>query len=302
MRLLSSSLRARNAVRLLAIPCCTAMLVTNAAAKTPPPSGGEKSEAAIQAWGVSGSTPQTGSSSHTSGWAFRAKIVVVIDKARQEMTVLIDSVARHSWKVSTGTRSYDTPIGTYTARSMNEIWYSKQWDDAPMPHAIFFTRKGHAIHGTAETQKLGRPASHGCVRLAPESASTLFALVKETGLENTEIVLSGEIPRSEPKAAAQGSQRQQVKPAKKTAKTAPAKRKTGAAPGQKTPPRSAQQQTSSKQQSAKSEAAAEPQSKKRRRFDSRIDPYAFGTPRPLSRRERRRLYRDGQTGVPPPRY
>jgi hypothetical protein len=276
------------------------MLVTSAAAETPPPSG-DASEAAIQAWGVSSSTPQTGSSLHTSGWAFRAKIVVVIDKATQEMQVLVDHVARYTWKVSTGTRSYDTPIGTYPARSMNEIWYSRQWDDAPMPHAIFFTRKGHAIHGTAETQKLGRPASHGCVRLASENASTLFALVKETGLENTEIVLSGEIPRSEPKAAAQESRRQQLKPAKNTVKTEPAKRKTGAAPGQKAQPRSAKQRTPSKQQSAKSEAAAEPQSKTRRRFDSRVDPYAFGTPRPLSRRERRRLYRSGQTGVPPPR-
>src|SRR5438876_261787 len=84
--------------------------------------------------------------------------------------LFVDDVERYTWKVSTGMRGYDTPSGTYTARSMNEIWYSKQWDDAPMPHATFFTKKGHAIHGTEETQKLGRPASHGCVRLAPENA------------------------------------------------------------------------------------------------------------------------------------
>ena len=69
-----------------------------------------------------------------------------------------------------------------------------------MPHAIFFTKKGHAIHGTEEMQKLGRPASHGCVRLAPENARTLFALVKETGLENTEVVLTGDIPSEERRA------------------------------------------------------------------------------------------------------
>src|SRR6186997_1574866 len=90
------------------------------------------------------------------------------------MKVFIDGVERFTWEVSTGLRGYDTPSGKYTARSMNEIWYSKQWDDAPMPHAIFFTRKGHAIHGTEETRWLGRPASHGCVRLEPENATTLF--------------------------------------------------------------------------------------------------------------------------------
>jgi lipoprotein-anchoring transpeptidase ErfK/SrfK len=72
------------------------------------------------------------------------KVLVVIDKSTQEMKVFVDSVERYTWEVSTGLRGYDTPSGQYTARSMNEIWYSKQWDDAPMPHAIFFTEKGHA--------------------------------------------------------------------------------------------------------------------------------------------------------------
>ena len=127
----------------------------------------------------------------------RPKILVEIDKPTQEMKVFIDGVERYTWEVSTGLRGYDTPSGKYTARSMNEIWYSKQWDDAPMPHAIFFTKKGHAVHGTTETKHLGKPASHGCVRLAPENARTLFALVKEKGLENTEIVLNGDAPKIE---------------------------------------------------------------------------------------------------------
>ena len=64
---------------------------------------------------------------------------------------------------------------------MNEIWYSKQWDNAPMPHAVFFTKEGHAIHGTNEVRRLGKPASHGCVRLSPQNATTLYALVEENG-------------------------------------------------------------------------------------------------------------------------
>jgi hypothetical protein len=263
------------------------MLIASAAAETPPTSSAG-TDAAIEAWGVSGSAPQTGSSAHTSGKAFGAKIVVVIDKAAQEMKVFVDSVERYSWKVSTGLRSYDTPVGTYTARSMNEIWYSKQWDDAPMPHAIFFTRKGHAIHGTEETRKLGRPASHGCVRLSRENARTLFALVKETGIDKTEIVLHGNIPKDEVKIARQGAQKQQVEPAQKTTKIVLNKKK----PSSK---KNLARSDLKKQQGApKPQIAAKQPIKPPRKFvDPRFDPYGVGVLRRLSRREWRRLYYSG---------
>jgi lipoprotein-anchoring transpeptidase ErfK/SrfK len=122
------------------------------------------------------------------------KVLVNIDKSSQEMTVFVDGVEKYDWPVSTGRPGYATPSGTYTPGSMNKIWYSKQWDNAPMPNAIFFTKKGHAIHGTNEVKNLGKPASHGCVRLAPKNAQTLFKLVKETGLANTQVVLAGETP------------------------------------------------------------------------------------------------------------
>jgi hypothetical protein len=262
------------------------MLITSTAAEAAPPSDAP-GDAAIAAWGTTGSAPQTGSSAHTSGKAFRAPIVVVIDKAEQQMAVFVDGVERYVWQVSTGTRGYDTPIGSYTARSMNEIWYSRQWDDAPMPHAIFFTKKGHAIHGTEETRKLGQPASHGCVRLAPENARTLFALVKQTGLEHTEIVLAGDLPKEEPKAARTASRKQQSKPANKPAKTALKKQ-----PSSKTVARS---ESIKPKPTAKQKAASKPQAKPGKQFD----PYAIGTPRRLSRRELRRLYQSGQ---PPPGY
>ena len=122
------------------------------------------------------------------------QIVVNIDKSTQEATVFIDGIETYSWKVSTGKPGYSTPTGTFTATSMNEIWYSKQWDNAPMPHAVFFMKDGHAIHGTMEEKNLGKPASHGCVRLSRENATILFDLIKQNGLQNTQIVLSGEDP------------------------------------------------------------------------------------------------------------
>lgn len=135
----------------------------------------------------------------------KSSVLIDIDKSTQEMTVFVDGIEQHRWPVSTGTRGYSTPSGTYTASSMNEIWYSKQWDNAPMPHAIFFTKKGHAIHGTTEEKRLGNAASHGCVRLSKANAKTLFHLVKETGLENTQVVLTGETKGGEgPKVASPG--------------------------------------------------------------------------------------------------
>ncbi|HML93064.1 L,D-transpeptidase [Methyloceanibacter sp.] len=128
-------------------------------------------------------------------------VVATIDKTTQEMTVFVDGAEKYRWPVSTGMPGYATPSGDFTASSMNKIWYSKQWDNAPMPHAVFFTKKGHAIHATNETKKLGTPASHGCVRLSPKNAETFFNLVKDKGLKRTEVVLTGSTPGGDYKVA-----------------------------------------------------------------------------------------------------
>jgi hypothetical protein len=108
-----------------------------------------------------------------------AKILITIDKATQQMIVEVDGVPRWQWPVSTGRRGYVTPSGTYTAFRMEPEHFSKEFDDAPMPHSIFFTRLGHAIHGSYETKWLGRAVSHGCVRLHPANAARLYALVEQ---------------------------------------------------------------------------------------------------------------------------
>ena len=133
--------------------------------------------------------------------AKNAAVFVNIDKTNQTMTVFLDGVARYEWPVSTGRAGYSTPSGTYTATSMNEIWYSKQWDNAPMPHSIFFIKDGHAIHGSFEVKNLGRPVSHGCVRISPKDAAILYALVEKNGLENTRVVVTGVTPGGEYKVA-----------------------------------------------------------------------------------------------------
>jgi hypothetical protein len=123
-----------------------------------------------------------------------ARLLIEIDKSSQQMTISQDGREIHVWPVSTGLRRYDTPSGSYTPFRMEKDHFSREWDDAPMPHSIFFTRQGHAIHGTDHVRNLGRPASHGCVRLSRAHASMLWDMVKREGLPNTRVVLSGQVP------------------------------------------------------------------------------------------------------------
>jgi hypothetical protein len=145
--------------------------------------------------------------------AAQAGIVITVDKAAQRMSVAVDGVPRYSWPVSTGRGQYATPAGKFTAFRMEEDHFSKEWDDAPMPHSIFFTTEGHAIHGSFDVKRLGTPASHGCVRLAPENAARLFALVKEEGLPNTKVVIAGQEPPLAPAVAKRAPPRDLAPPA-----------------------------------------------------------------------------------------
>lgn len=121
-----------------------------------------------------------------------ADVLVTIDKSTQRMTVAVDGRDRYSWPVSTGVDGHDTPSGSFTPFRMDRDHFSREWDDAPMPNAIFFTEMGHAIHGTGHVAALGRPASHGCVRLSRAHSAELFALVKAEGMGHTQVVVEGD--------------------------------------------------------------------------------------------------------------
>jgi hypothetical protein len=120
-----------------------------------------------------------------------ADLTVRIDKSAQRMIVTVDGEVRHAWPVSTGRGGFGTPNGRFRPQRLARTWFSRQYYNSPMPHSIFF-HEGYAIHGTNYISRLGGPASHGCVRLHPGNAATLFALVQEHGNGNTQIVVSGE--------------------------------------------------------------------------------------------------------------
>jgi hypothetical protein len=122
-----------------------------------------------------------------------ADIVINIDKSRQSMMVSVNRDQRYSFVVSTGRTGYGTPNGVYHPQRLEKVWFSKEYYDSPMPHAIFF-QSGYAIHGSYEISRLGGPASHGCVRLHPADAAKLFRLVQQEGMNRTRIVISGSNP------------------------------------------------------------------------------------------------------------
>jgi len=124
-----------------------------------------------------------------AGSAANASIVITVDKTAQQLTVEVNGAMRYQWPVSTARWGYRTPNGSYRPQRLERQWYSRKYDWSPMPHSIFFNG-GYAIHGSYEISRLGRPASHGCIRLHPQNAATLFELVKGN-VNNTQIVVTG---------------------------------------------------------------------------------------------------------------
>ena len=105
----------------------------------------------------------------------KAETEIIVSKSHQRM-IVHSSEGSYSWPVSTARRGYYTPTGVFYPYSLQPMHYSRKYDNAPMPHSIFFSG-GYAIHATPHTGNLGRPASHGCVRLSPGNAATLYGIV-----------------------------------------------------------------------------------------------------------------------------
>jgi hypothetical protein len=120
----------------------------------------------------------------------QAGVVVTVDKSAQRLSVSVDGTPRYEWPVSTARMGYNTPNGSYRPERLARKWFSSKYDWSPMPYSIFF-HGGYAIHGSYEISHLGRPASHGCIRLHPANAAVLFRLVQEN-MRDTRIVVTGD--------------------------------------------------------------------------------------------------------------
>lgn len=123
-----------------------------------------------------------------------ADVRIRIDQTSQRMSVSVDGQPLYHWPVSTGLQGHRTPNGSFGALRLERVYFSRKYDNAPMPHAVFFTSVGHAIHGTRHVRQLGRAASHGCIRLSPSNAAALFSIIEAEGLGNTRITIVGSDP------------------------------------------------------------------------------------------------------------
>ena len=117
-------------------------------------------------------------------------VIVHIDKPSQRMRVYVDYDYVGGWKVSTARRGYWTPTGVYRPYTLHRMHYSRKYHNSPMPWSVFF-KGGYAIHGTDAIRRLGRPASHGCIRVHPRNAKTLYQLIRRYGKQNARIIING---------------------------------------------------------------------------------------------------------------
>ena len=118
-----------------------------------------------------------------------AKVVARVDLSAQRMYVTVNGSHIGTWKVSTGRGRYATPRGSWSAKWLSRHHRSRKYNNAPMPYAVFY-RGGLAVHATYATSRLGRRASHGCIRLAPRNARRFFNLVRRYGKSNTRITVT----------------------------------------------------------------------------------------------------------------
>lgn len=121
--------------------------------------------------------------------AASADVVARISTRGQTMDVYVHGMHYYSWPVSTGRGPYATPTGSFRPKRLERRWYSTKYNNAPMHYAVFYSG-GYAIHATTEVGRLGRPASHGCIRLAPSHAAQFYTLVRSHGPARTRITIT----------------------------------------------------------------------------------------------------------------
>lgn len=115
-----------------------------------------------------------------------------VDKSAQRLYLYVDGVLTYTWKTSTGRAGYSTPdMDQHPRGPVYNRYTSTKYPGGDynglgnMPYAVF-VRGGYAIHGTTRGNwsKLGRVASHGCIRVHPDNGQIFNVLVRKYGLRN----------------------------------------------------------------------------------------------------------------------
>jgi lipoprotein-anchoring transpeptidase ErfK/SrfK len=149
-------------------------------------------------------------------------LVLKADLGAQHVTVVENGEVVHTWPISSGVQGYLTPTGIFQPQWASRLWYSRQWGYAPMPHAVFFN-SGVAFHGTTAIWRLGKSASHGCLRLSPTNAKELFNLVHKHGFAQTRVIVFGTPKHGAPPPASAANHRSPRRDGSFAAKAPPSK-------------------------------------------------------------------------------
>lgn len=120
--------------------------------------------------------------------ASASTVRATVDLSQQRMTVYVAGRKKYSWRVSTGKKGWRTKTGAYTPYAQRERFYSTKWNMS-LPYLTMIGYDGTAVHGTYQTSRLGRPASHGCIRLSVSNARRFYRLVQRFGFSQTQVIV-----------------------------------------------------------------------------------------------------------------
>ena len=124
-----------------------------------------------------------------SAAASASTIRATVDLSQQRMTVYVAGRKKYTWPVSTGKKGWRTKTGVYTPYAQRENFYSTKWNMS-LPYLTMIGYDGTAVHGTYQTSRLGRPASHGCIRLSVSNARRFYQLVQRFGFSETQVIVT----------------------------------------------------------------------------------------------------------------
>jgi hypothetical protein len=105
-------------------------------------------------------------------------LMILISIPEQIMHVYRNGILIGRSSVSTGSKGHDTPGGVFTILQKSKEYYSKKYNNAPMPNMQRLTWSGIAMHSG---QLPGYAASHGCVRLPYDFSQLLFSITSSGG-------------------------------------------------------------------------------------------------------------------------
>ncbi len=102
-------------------------------------------------------------------------LVITIDLEARVISAFRDGHEIGTAVALLGTPSHPTPTGTFPVLNKSREHFSRKYNNAPMPHSLWLTNTGIAIHGSPVTNGY---ASHGCIGVPDPFAEKLFAATK----------------------------------------------------------------------------------------------------------------------------